>query len=236
MDSRPRKVKLFVDTADLTELRRWANNPLIEGATTNPSLMAKAGIRTYPDFIREVLAIFPAKPVSFEVVADDHPTMRAQARKLADFGENVYVKIPAFNSTGQSSMRMIANLSWEGIKVNCTAVMDAETIAQACRALDSNTPSILSVFCGRISDTMRKARAFMRYAVEHAADTRIETLWASAREIYNVAEADQAGCAIITLFPAFLEKLTLQGKDLLEYEIETSRQFVQDAVKSGITL
>ena len=230
------KVKLFVDTADLGLLRQYAEHPLVCGATTNPSLMKKAGIATYTDFIREVLAIFPDRPVSLEVLGDDHETMRRQALQLAAAGPNVYVKIPAFNSQGVHNWGLIRALGLAGVKVNCTAVMDMRSIASACLALKTPTPSILSIFSGRISDSGRRASSYVEAAVESARGTRIEVLWASTREIYNVVEAERAGAQIITLFPSFLDKLPQFGRDLREYEIETSRQFLEDSRAAGFSL
>jgi transaldolase len=236
MDPSSLKVKIFVDTADLTLLRKYADHPLVRGVTTNPSLARKAGISSYPDFIREVLAIYPDRPVSLEVVGDDHETMRRQAHALAAFAPNVYVKIPAFNSQGVSSYSLIRELHVEGVRVNCTAVMDMRTISSVCSLLTAQTPSILSVFAGRISDSGRRASSYVEAAVESARGKPIEVLWASTREIYNVVEADQAGAQIITLFPSFLDKLPQFGRDLREFEIETSRQFLQDSISAGYTL
>lgn len=236
MDLAALKVKIFVDTADLTLLRKYATHPLVCGVTTNPSLARKAGIQSYPDFIREVLTIFPDRPVSLEVLGDDHETMRRQALWLAAASPNVYVKIPAFNSQGVPSWGLIRVLSLAGVKVNCTAVMDLRSISNACLALSTPTPSILSVFAGRISDSGRKSSSYVQAAVELSRGKLIEVLWASTREIYNVVEAEEAGAAIITLFPSFLDKLPQFGRDLREYEIETSRQFLEDSKAAGFTI
>jgi len=236
MDSQALKVKIFVDTADLTLLRKYADHPLVRGVTTNPSLARKAGIASYPDFIREILAIYPDRPVSLEVVADDHPEMYRQAKLLAAYGPNVYVKIPARNSQGEPAWDLIDRLGRDAVRVNCTAVMDYMTISAACAALDTGTPSILSVFAGRISDSGRSARSYMRYAVGAAKQRNIEVLWASTREIYNVVEADECGVGIITLFPSFLDKLPQFGRDLRTFEQETSKMFFDDARAAGYQL
>jgi len=236
MDLSQSKVKIFVDTADLTLLRQYADHPRVQGATTNPSLLSKAGVTTYTDFIREVLAIFPDRPVSLEVLGDDHETMRRQALTLAAAGSNVYVKIPAFNSQGAPSFDLIRELSLSGVKINCTAVMDPRPIDDACSALATSTPSILSVFAGRISDAGYDVLPTMRRAVCTARGLPIEVLWASTREIYNVIEAEECSVHIITLFPSFLDKLPQFGRDLREYEIETSRQFLEDSKIAGFTL
>lgn len=236
MDSRTPNVKIFVDTADLGLLRQYAQHPLIRGVTTNPSLARKAGVPSYADFIQQVLALYPDRPVSLEVLGDDHETMRRQTLLLAAAGPNVYVKIPAFNSCGIPSFDLIRELSLLGVKVNCTAVMDRGTIQAACSALSTSTPSILSVFAGRISDSGRPAKAYISHAAHCARDTPIEVLWASTREIYNVLEAEEAGADIITLFPSFLDKLPQFGRDLRDFEIETSRMFLEDSRAAGFTL
>jgi len=229
-------VKIFVDTADISLLREYAQHPQVMGATTNPSLLSKAGVASYRDFIRDALDIFPDRPTSFEVIADEFDEMKLQALWIADQGEFVYVKIPITNTRGESSLPLVEELGREGVCVNLTAVFTVQQITAACEVLSDTTPSILSVFCGRISDAGQKCKPIVRAAVQLASMKPIEVLWASAREPYNIIQAQECGCDIITLFPQFIKKLTLFGKDLEQFSLETVQMFYRDATESGFTL
>lgn len=223
---------IFVDTGDHAAMEQALQNPRIAGVTTNPSLLKKAGATDYRQFADEVLLIANGKPVSFEVFADDFKTMEAQAREIASWGTNVFVKIPVTNTQGNPSYDLIWRLSGAGIKVNVTAIFTAE---QARTAINSvRGPSIISVFAGRIADTGRDPARIMRSAKAKLWSPEVLLLWASAREIYNVVQAEEAGCDVITLSPELIGKLDGLGRDLTEYSLETVRQFHRDA--AGLTL
>lgn len=224
-------VQLFLDAADLKSLhQRYVHT--VEGFTTNPTLMAQAGLIDYDLFVVEMLHTARGKPVSFEVIADDLAQMQAQARWLAAQGSNVYVKIPITNSVGVSCLSLIQHLSADGIAVNVTAVMTPAQIEQALPALSAR--AILSIFAGRIADTGRNPIPFLKYAIRQAQGTNTQILWASPREVYNVTQATEIGCDIITLTPALLDKLSLQGKDLTQYSLETVQMFRRDALAAGL--
>ena len=208
--------------------------PFLQGFTTNPSLMRAAGVTNYERWARELLDL-TLLPISFEVIADDFREMEHQAVTLASWGPNVYVKIPITNTKGESAIETIRRLSHEGIKINVTAVMTNPQIDVALRALDDGAPSIISIFAGRIADTGIDPDSLINFAWSRVGHS-VEVLWASPREVYNVAQAQDAGADIITCTPELLNKLYLLGKPLADYSLETVKMFYDDACKAGYTL
>jgi transaldolase len=230
-------VKLFADGATLAEMLALYRCGYIRGFTTNPTLMHKAGIRDYVRFAREVVAAIPDRPISFEVFSDNFVEMESQARQIAAWGENVYVKIPITNTLRQPSAGLIHRLSHSGVKVNVTAVLTLRQVGDAVDALEGGAPSNISVFAGRIADTGRDPIPLISAALAAAARApSIELIWASPREVLNVLQADSAGCHIITATTDILNKLDLVDKDLDEFSLETVKMFRSDAVKAGFML
>jgi transaldolase len=231
------QVKLFADGANVAEMAQLYRNPLIQGFTTNPTLMAKAGIKDYERFAKEVLAAIPDRPVSFEVFADDFAEMRRQAEKIAGWGSNVYVKIPVTNTKREPSFDLVSFLSRIGVKINVTAILTMQQVRDVAAALAGGAPSYVSVFGGRIADTGRDPIPFMVEAIEILKiGSGIELIWASPRELLNVFQADSIGCHIITATADILKKLELVGRDLADYSLETVKMFHSDACKSGFQL
>lgn len=231
------RVRLFQDGADLGSMRRAYAEGLVQGFTTNPTLMRKAGITDYEAFAREILHAIPDRPISFEVFSDDFSEMARQARKIADWGENVYVKIPVTNTQGESSAKLVHDLAREGVKLNVTALTALDQVRDVSDALAGGPPAIVSVFAGRVADTGRDPVPMMAAAVELVRPyPNIELIWASPRELLNIFQADAIGCHIITATNDILKKLHLIGKDLHEYSLETVRMFHDDATKAGYTL
>jgi transaldolase len=231
------KIKIFADGADLNGIRSSATNPLIKGFTTNPTLMRSAGVSDYKSFALDVLRAVPDRPVSFEVFADDLPTMEDQAREIASWGDNVYVKIPVSNTKGDFCGPIIATLSHAGVKLNVTAVMTLEQVARIGSALAEETPAVVSIFAGRIADTGRDPVPHMRTALDILKSRpRAELLWASPRELLNVFQADEIGCHIITVTNDVIKKLALVGKDLDVYSRETVAMFYTDATNAGYSI
>ena len=227
------KIKVFADGADLKSIRELAANPQIKGFTTNPTLMRVAGVEDYKSFALDVLSVIGDRPVSFEVFADDFATMEAQAREIASWGENVYVKIPITNTKGDFSGPLIATLSRADIKLNVTAVMTLAQVTRVTEALADKVPAVVSVFAGRIADTGCDPVPHMREALRILAKRRkAELLWASPRELLNIFQADDIGCHVITATPDVLKKLALVGKDLDVYSRETVAMFYRDAEAS----
>ena len=199
--------------------------------------MRKAGVKDFSAFAHAVLAAIPDLPVSFEVFADDEAGMEQQARKIASWGKNVYVKIPVTNTQGFSTMPLVRRLSQDGICLNVTALMTVEQVARVAAALDRHTPAIVSVFAGRIADTGVDPVPMMRRAVEVLAERPLaELLWASSRELLNIFHAEESGTHIITATPDILNKLSLLGKDLTQFSLETVRMLYKDAVQAGYSL
>lgn len=231
------RVKLFADGANLKEMLAWAGRPEIRGFTTNPTLMRQAGVGDYEAFAREALRAIPDRPMSFEVFSDDFDAMERQARRIASWGEHVYVKIPITNTEAQPSKRLVSRLSQSGVKVNVTAVLTLRQVQEAVDALSGGAPSAISVFAGRIADTGRDPIPLMREALGIVKDTpSVEVIWASPREVLNVYQADDIGCHIVTVTSGILGKLGLAGKDLEEFSLETVRMFRTDALGAGYEL
>ena len=231
------KVKIFADGADKAGMLEMYWNPLIKGFTTNPTLMRKAGVADYEAFALDVLRAIPDRPISFEVFSDEFAEMERQARKIASWGGNVYVKIPVTNTRQEPSLGVIRELSAAGVKVNVTAMMTLDQVRDVCAALAGGAPAIVSVFAGRIADTGRDPVPLMAAAVELVrVYPNIELIWASPRELLNIFHADEIGCHIITVTNDLLKKLNQVGKDLHEFSLETVKMFHDDAQKAGYSL
>lgn len=236
------RIKIFADGASLPMLRELASNPIIAGYTTNPTLMRQAGVTEYRAFARDALEIVGDKPISFEVFADDFPEMERQAREIASFGANVYVKLPITNTRRDSALPLVRKLSLSGVKVNVTALCTLGQVEKSAEALRGGAPAVVSVFAGRIADTGRDPIPLMTDAVSLCeaaclgSAAPIELLWASPRELLNLVQAEAAGCRIITVTPDLLRKVSLIGKDLEEYSLETVQMFHRDASVAGYEL
>ena len=231
------RVKIFADGADLQGMREMARQPWIKGFTTNPTLMRKAGVPDYRAFARDVLAAIPDRPISFEVFSDEFDEMAHQAREIATWGKNVYVKIPVTNTRREPAARVIRALAEAGIKVNVTAILALDQVRDAAQALAGGAPAYVSVFAGRVADTGRDPVPLMAAAREIVAPVpNVELIWASPREVLNIFQADAIGCHIITVTNDLLKKLDTVGKDLHEFSLETVKMFRGDAIKAGYTL
>jgi len=232
------KVKIYSDGADKASMLEMANNPLIKGLTTNPTLMKKAGITDYKSFCLDILNHIKEKPLSFEVFTDDIKDMKRQALEINTWGKNVYVKIPITNSEGISTIPLCKELSQSGVKLNITAIMTMNQVYDTVQAVRGNAPSIVSVFAGRIADTGRDPVPLMSAAANLCCETdkNIELLWASTREAFNIVQAEQCGCHIITATPDIIKKSSMFNKDLTQLSLETVRMFKTDAESAGFRL
>ena len=231
------KVKIFADGADVEGILELYRNPYISGFTTNPTLMRKSGISDYENFSRKVLEHITDRPISFEVFSDEFDEMERQARKIASWGKNVYVKIPVTNTRHESAAELVKCLTCEGIQLNVTALMTLEQVRTISKALQDHAPSYISVFAGRIADTGRDPMPLMREAVEIMSPYRTqELIWASPRELLNIFHADEIGCHVITVTHDLLKKLSFVGKDLDEFSLDTVKMFHSDAQKAGFKL
>lgn len=230
-------VKIFADGADKKHILELCDNPLIKGFTTNPTLMRQAGVTDYEEFAREVLACVPDRPISFEVFSDDFDEMEGQARTIASWGNNVYVKIPVTNTRGQSSANLLRRLAHENIKLNVTAILTLDQVSAVTDCIAAAPASYVSVFAGRIADTGRDPLPIMRAALEIIRPfPSIELIWASPREIYNIIQAEKIHCHVITVTHALLKKLSTIGRDLADFSLDTVNMFYRDAQAAGYTL
>jgi transaldolase len=229
--------KIFADGADLDGILRLAEDPMIKGFTTNPTLMWKAGLTDYADFAQRLLERIRDKPISFEVFADDETEMRRQAKQLAAWGPNVYVKIPVTTTSGESMAPLVRELSEDGVQVNVAALFTTAQVELITAAVAEGAPSCISVFAGRIADAGVDPLPIMQRSVDIMADApRAELIWASPREVLNLVQADQVGCHIITMTHDLLPKVKSLGKDLEQFSLETVQMFHRDAAAAGFTL
>ena len=231
------KTKLFADGADLKVIAAMSKNPLIQGFTTNPTLMRKSGVTDYKAFAGEALKIVPNLPISFEVFSDDFAEMEEQAAEIASWGKNVYVKIPVTNTRGEFSGRLIKQLASAGVQLNVTALMTVPQVEKVLACLSPKTRSYVSVFAGRVADTGRDPMPLMAQAVKVLkSNAMAELIWASPRELLNVFQADAIGCHIITATHDILAKLALVGKDLDTFSLETVKMFYEDAAAAKFSI
>jgi transaldolase len=231
------RIKIFADGADLEGISRWAEDPRIAGFTTNPTLMRQSGISDYVEFASQVLRAVPDKPISFEVFSDDMDEMARQARLIASWGPNVYVKIPVTDTKGASTAKLVRQLTEDGVKLNVTAILSLSQVRTVVDALSGSDAAIVSVFAGRVADTGLDPVPLMTAALHLVAlNPALELLWASPREVLNIVQADAIGCHIITMTHDLLKKLSNLGRDLDDVSLDTVKMFHRDALEAGYAL
>lgn len=230
-------VRIFADGADKAAMLALYAKPFVKGFTTNPTLMRKAGVTDYEGFARDILKAIPDRSISFEVFADDFEEMERQARRIATLGKNVSVKIPITNSKRQSSIPLVRKLSQDGIALNVTAIFTLAQTSEVVQAVKGGAPCFVSIFAGRIADTGMDPVPLMAAAVEMLkVAPNTELIWASPRELLNVYQADAIGCQVITVTSDIIGKLSLVGKNLDEYSLETVKMFYEDGKAAGYSL
>ncbi len=232
------RVKLFADGADKAGILQLNANPLIQGMTTNPTLMRKAGIKDYESFAKDVLQSVTEKPISFEVFSDEFPEMRRQAMKIAAWGKNVFVKIPITNTRAESALPLVKELAKEGVQLNITAILTLAQVRGVADVLNPAVPSVVSVFAGRIADTGVDPEPMMRASGALLSEQpKAELLWASVREVLNIFQADACGCRIVTVPHDILGKaLKMVGTDLTALSLDTVKMFATDATAAGFSV
>lgn len=231
------KVAIYADGASIEKMRQMSRLPYIKGFTTNPTLMKKAGVTDYASFAKAALAEIPDRPVSMEVFADDFGGMEREAKEIASWGENVFVKIPVMNTKGESAIPLIRKLSAERLHLNVTAVFTVEQVCSVVEAFAEGTENIVSVFAGRILDAGVDAEEIMREVLPVCrAKKGTKLLWASVREVFNIVQADRCGTDIITVPDEIIVKLQNFGKDLTEFSRETVEMFVKDGKSLGFSI
>jgi transaldolase len=231
------KVKIFADGADKNKMLEMYSKHFIKGLTTNPTLMNKAGIKDYKAFCLDILSEIKDKPISFEVFSDDFDDMERQALEIANWGSNVYVKIPIMNTKRIPSYSSVKKLSEQKVKLNITALMTLNQVQEVSKVLNPKVPSYISIFAGRIADTGVDPIPLMTQSLNILKGLPLtELIWASPRELLNIFQADQIGCHIITVTQDILKKLELIDYDLNEYSLDTVKMFFNDAVVAGYKL
>lgn len=231
------KIKIFMDGADIEPMKAAHKAGTVKGFTTNPTLMRKSGITDYAAFAKAAIAAIPDLPISFEVFSDDFFAMEAEARVIASWGGDTFIKIPITNTRGESAVPLIRKLSAEGFSLNVTAMMTLAQVKDVAAAVSPTSRTIVSVFAGRIADAgvdpvpvMRQCKAAL------AGLPRAELLWASPREVLNLVQAEEIGCDIITITADLLAKVPTIGKDLDQFSLETVKMFYNDAKAAGFKL
>jgi transaldolase len=231
------KTKIFCDSADYKTIKFFSNKSIVDGFTTNPSLMRIAGAKNYKNYSLKILKICKKKPISFEVFADDQKEMLKQAYKINTWAKNVYVKIPVINSKGKFTGPVIKELSAKGIKLNITAIYSFEQVNKVLKCLDKKTKSIISIFAGRMADKGKDPLPIFKKSIFKVEKYKnVEILWASTREAYNFIQAQQLGCNIITMPPKIINQIACFGKSSNQLTIETVNGFLSDSKKSKFKL
>ena len=227
------KTEIYADGADLKSMIDFNNKDYIKGLTTNPTLMRLAGVNNYNTFAKEILLHVTDKPISFEVFSDDLKEMKDQARIISSWGDNVYVKLPITNTKGEFTSEIIKELSNEGVKLNITALFTIQQLEKIIDCFNPEVPSVVSIFAGRIADTGVDPLPIMKAALKLLEGSNIKLIWASPREVFNVVQASDIGCHIITVTEDILKKLDKISYDLNIFSLDTVKMFYNDAKKSN---
>ncbi len=227
------KTEIYADGANLKSMIDFNNKDYIKGLTTNPTLMRLAGINNYNTFAKEILLHVTDKPISFEVFSDDLKEMKEQARIISSWGDNVYVKLPITNTKGEFTSEIIKELSNEGVKLNITALFTIQQLEKIINCFNPEVPSVVSIFAGRIADTGVDPLPIMKAALKLLEGSNIKLIWASPREVFNVVQASDIGCHIITVTADILKKLDKISYDLNIFSLDTVKMFYNDAKKSN---
>ena len=231
------RTKIFCDSADYTTIKKFNNNSLVSGFTTNPSLMKQSGAKNYKNYSLRLLKVCKKKPISLEVFADTSDQMLRQAMTISSWGKNVYVKIPVVNSKGLYSGKVISTLSKKGIKLNITAVYTVEQVRKILKSVNKKSKTIISIFSGRMGDVGKDPVPIIKKSVYLAKKMKkVEILWASTREAYNYLQAKDCGCSIITMPPTIIDKISKFGKTYQELTLDTVRKFLKDSIKSNFKI
>ena len=231
------KPKIFCDSADFQTIKKFNNNTLVQGFTTNPSLMRLSGAKNYKNYSLKILKVCKKKPMSFEVFADSFDEMLKQAMIINSWGRNVYVKIPIVNSKGLYCGKVIKILSQKGLKLNITAVYTVNQVRKIIKSINKNSKTIISIFSGRMSDVGKDPIPIIKKSVQLTRKMKkVEILWASTREAYNYLQAKKCGCSIITMPPSVIQKISKFGKTYNELTLDTVKNFLKDSKKSNFKI
>jgi transaldolase len=229
-----KKISIYADGADINSIKNSLKNKIISGFTTNPTLMKKSGIRDYEKFSKIAAKLVYPKSISLEVFSDELNEMYKQAKIISSWRDNIYVKIPIVNTKGISTNKIIKKLSDERVNLNITAIFTLKQISNVMKRLNKKSKTILSIFAGRIADSGRDPKIIIKNSVRICKKYKnIKILWASTREPYNIVEAANSGCHIITASNDIISKIKNFNKDLNIFSKETVQMFYEDAKSSG---
>lgn len=234
-----KKIKIFYDGANATDIKSYKKSKVVKGFTTNPTLIKKSGVKSYPVFAKKISKIIYPKPISFEVFSNTESKIYREAKEINSWGKNIFVKIPIMNSKGQKLNNVILKLLEEGVKCNVTAIYNYNQAKELIRKLKNiKSKVILSIFCGRIADTGRDPELILKKfdILKSKYYRNVDLLWASTREFYNISQAEKNGCDIITVSKDILLKFNLKNKNLDEYSKETVNQFIKDAKSAKLKI
>ena len=231
------KTKIFCDSADFKIIRKFNNNSLVSGFTTNPSLMKLSGAKNYKNYSLKLLKVCKKKPISLEVFGDSFEEMLSQAMIIKSWGKNVYVKIPVVNSRGLFSGKVIKTLSEKGVKLNITAVYTVNQVKKILKSINKNSKTIISIFSGRMADVGKDPVPIIKKSVSLTKKLKnVEILWASTREAYNYLQSKNCGCSIITMPPSIIQKISKFGKTYQELTLDTVKKFLKDSKDSNFKI
>jgi len=231
------KIKIFCDSADLNTIKKFNKNSLVNGFTTNPSLMKKSGAKDYKNYSKKLLKVCKKKPISLEVFADTNNQMLKQAKIINSWGKNIYVKVPVVNSKGIFSGSVINKLSKQGIKLNITAVYTVTQVKKIIKKINKKSKTIISIFAGRMGDVGKDPIPIIKESVRLTKKFKnVHILWASTREAYNYNQAKYCGCSIITMPPAIIEKISNFGDSFQDLTLDTVRKFLKDSKDSNFKI
>ena len=231
------KIKIFCDSADFKTIEKLNSSSLVSGFTTNPTLMRLSGAKNYKNYSLKLLRICNKKPISLEVFADTFIQMIEQARIINSWGKNIYVKIPVINSKGSFSGKVINILSYQGIKLNITAVYTVTQVRKILKCINKKSKTIISIFAGRMADAGKNPIPIIKESVRITKTIKnVEILWASTREAYNYTQAKKCGCSIITIPPSIIEKISKFGKSYQQLSLDTVQKFLKDSQNSNFKI
>ena len=231
------KTKIFCDSANFQIIKKFNNNSLVSGFTTNPSLMRLSGAKNYKNYSLKLLKVCKKKPISLEVFGDSFEEMLTQALIINSWGKNVYVKIPVVNSRGLFSGKVIRRLSEKGVKLNITAVYTVNQVKKILKSINKNSKTIISIFSGRMGDVGKDPVPIIKKSVTLTKKLKnVEILWASTREAYNYLQSKNCGCSIITMPPSIIQKISKFGKTYQELTLDTVRKFLKDSKDSNFKI
>ena len=231
------KTKIFCDSANFQIIKKFNNNSLVSGFTTNPSLMRLSGAKNYKNYSLKLLKVCKTKPISLEVFGDSFEEMLTQAMIINSWGKNVYVKIPVVNSRGLFSGKVIRRLSEKGVKLNITAVYTVNQVKKILKSINKNSKTIISIFSGRMGDVGKDPVPIIKKSVTLTKKLKnVEILWASTREAYNYLQSKNCGCSIITMPPSIIQKISKFGKTYQELTLDTVKKFLKDSKDSNFKI